>query len=72
MSENGYYPLKNYFSLFELTRMHINSEGCYYKQKQFETFMIIGGFFIVRTLLLKIIFKIEIHKGERLTDLSKK
>ena len=64
--------MKKYFSKFELNRIIIDTEGCYYKQKHHETLMIIGGFIIIRILLLNIIFKIDIHKNDKLSERSKK
>lgn len=56
MSTSGHFPKKKYFTDFELIRVSITSCGmlvnCSYRQK----ILIIGGFVIVRILLLKLIF----------------
>lgn len=51
--------------------MNIENDGTYYKQDSHETLLHIGGFLVVRVLLLNIIFKLETHKNIRLTDISK-
>ena len=57
MSRSSNFPMEDYFSDFELSRLTISSSGLLKIRKSNEEFMIIGGFIIVRILLHKIIFE---------------
>ena len=57
MSKSSYFPMEDYFSDFELSRLTISSSGLLKIRHSNEEFMIIGGFIIVRMLLHKIIFE---------------
>lgn len=72
MTNNGYFPKTKFFSDFELNRLYIEEDGCYYKKKPFEVFMIIGSVVVVRILLLKIIFRIQHHKNRELSPIVKR
>lgn len=72
MTQNGYYPKRGYFSEFEINKLFLKEDGCYYRTKQFELFMIIGSYIIIRVLLLQIIFKISTHKNEEISPIIKR
>lgn len=62
MTSNGSFPMKKYFTDFELSRIEISYNGVLKIKSEKQQFMIIGGFIIVRILLIKIIFEIYLSE----------
>jgi hypothetical protein len=62
MSTSGNFPMFKYFTNFELSRMKISPSGMIEVKSQKEQMLIIGGFVIIRILLINIIF--EFYKNE--------
>ena len=52
----GSFPMKGYFTDFELSRIFISQMGKLSISNVKQQLLIIGGFFIVRLLLIRIIF----------------
>jgi hypothetical protein len=57
MSTSGNYPMRNYFTDFELTRLTITQTGQIKIKSERQQRLIIGGFILIRVLVMNIIFK---------------
>lgn len=69
MSTNGNFPMKGYFTDFELRRLKIKQNGMIQIKSERQQLLIIGGFVLIRILLVNIIFKV--YKNEvRLKDVA--
>lgn len=62
MSTSRNFPMKNYFTDFELRRLKIHANGMIQIKSEREQLLIVGGFVLVRILLVNIIFKL--YKNE--------
>ena len=57
MSTSGNFPMKNYFTDFELSRLSISQIGQIKIKSERQQRLIIGGFILIRILVMNIIFK---------------